>query len=309
MSKVVKDEKSATPKPAKAQKPAKRKATEDDSSAATKKQKSVKTPSKAKDTKKAEEDVTELPVADTPAAKSTAKSPAAKPSTAKSPAAKPSTAKSPAAKSPAVKSTPAKSPAAKVAAAKSPAAKASTAKSPATKSPAPKAKKSKKDEPKAVVEAEEKAEAVEEDDPQFPDEEVDEQTKALVLAIDNGGEEEQVPKEADAFKKGQDVGEVPKISKKEKKALKAAASAEKEEPGVIYIGRLPHGFYEHELKSYFSQFGPIRNLRLSRNKKSGKSKHFAFVEFEEASTAEIVAKTMDVSNTSQAHRVRRFRDR
>jgi nucleolar protein 15 len=42
-----------------------------------------------------------------------------------------------------------------------------------------------------------------------------------------------------------------------------------------------------------SQFGSITNLRLSRNKKTGASKHYAFVEFAEASTAEIVAKTMD----------------
>ncbi|KAI5457359.1 hypothetical protein BGZ63DRAFT_394534 [Mariannaea sp. PMI_226] len=47
------------------------------------------------------------------------------------------------------------------------------------------------------------------------------------------------------------------------------------------------------MRSYFEQFGPINKLRLSRNKKTGASKHFAFVEFAEASTAEIVAKTMN----------------
>ena len=63
--------------------------------------------------------------------------------------------------------------------------------------------------------------------------------------------------------------------------------------GVIYVGRIPHGFYEYEMRQYLSQFGPISRLRLSRNKKTGASKHFAFVEFEEETTAEIVAKTMD----------------
>jgi nucleolar protein 15 len=47
------------------------------------------------------------------------------------------------------------------------------------------------------------------------------------------------------------------------------------------------------MKQYFSQFGAISRLRLSRNKKTGASKHFAFIEFADEATAEIVAKTMD----------------
>jgi RNA recognition motif-containing protein len=42
---------------------------------------------------------------------------------------------------------------------------------------------------------------------------------------------------------------------------------EEENRGVIYVGRLPHGFYEAQLQGYFSQFGDITRLRLSRNKK------------------------------------------
>jgi nucleolar protein 15 len=59
------------------------------------------------------------------------------------------------------------------------------------------------------------------------------------------------------------------------------------------MGRIPHGFYEHEIRQYLEQFGPVTNVRLSRNKKTGASKHFAFVEFEEYTTAETVVKTMD----------------
>lgn len=180
---------------------------------------------------------------------------------------------------------------------------------PAKATPAKSAKKAaKKAEPEQIVEEQGKivqkvgndATAAEEEQASS-DEEVDEQTKALVLAVDSGDEDEQASGVI-TFEQGQDVGTIPDVSKelskkekKEKKALKAASSKTKEETGVIYIGRLPHGFYEHEMKNYFSQFGPIRNLRVSRNKKTGRAKHFAFVEFEEASTAEIVAKTMDVS--------------
>jgi len=47
------------------------------------------------------------------------------------------------------------------------------------------------------------------------------------------------------------------------------------------------------MRAYFSQFGDITHLRLSRNKLTGRSKHYAFIEFSSAAVAEIVAKTMD----------------
>lgn len=37
--------------------------------------------------------------------------------------------------------------------------------------------------------------------------------------------------------------------------------------GVLYVGRLPHGFYEKQMRMYFSQFGPVLRLRMSRNRK------------------------------------------
>lgn len=64
-------------------------------------------------------------------------------------------------------------------------------------------------------------------------------------------------------------------------------------PGVIYLGRIPHGFYERQMTAYFSQFGEITRLRLARNKRTGSSQHYAFVEFASAAVADIVAKTMD----------------
>lgn len=57
--------------------------------------------------------------------------------------------------------------------------------------------------------------------------------------------------------------------------------------------RIPHGFYEQQMREYFSQFGTITKLRLSRNKRTGASKHFAFIEFESDEVAKIVANAMD----------------
>jgi hypothetical protein len=44
---------------------------------------------------------------------------------------------------------------------------------------------------------------------------------------------------------------------------------------------------------YFSQFGRVTKLRLSRSKKSGKSKHYGFLEFASAEVAQIAAEAMD----------------
>ncbi|KDO46104.1 hypothetical protein CISIN_1g028027mg [Citrus sinensis] len=61
---------------------------------------------------------------------------------------------------------------------------------------------------------------------------------------------------------------------------------------VLYIGRIPHGFYEKEMQAFFSQFGAIKRLRIARNKKTGQSKHFGFIEFNDPEVAEVVADAM-----------------
>lgn len=64
-------------------------------------------------------------------------------------------------------------------------------------------------------------------------------------------------------------------------------------PGVVYVGHLPRGLFEPQLKEYFEQFGKVRRLRLSRSKKTGGSKGYAFVEFDCDEVARIVAETMN----------------
>ncbi|KAK7290799.1 hypothetical protein RIF29_05505 [Crotalaria pallida] len=61
---------------------------------------------------------------------------------------------------------------------------------------------------------------------------------------------------------------------------------------VLYVGRIPHGFYEDEMRGYFGQFGTIKRLRIARNKKTGRTKHYGFIEFESPEVAKIVAETM-----------------
>ncbi|KAL2160896.1 hypothetical protein VTH06DRAFT_1094 [Thermothelomyces fergusii] len=124
---------------------------------------------------------------------------------------------------------------------------------------------------------------------QEEEDEVDDDTKALVKALDSGDEDE-AETQVSTYKKGQDVGKIPKAKKAAKPAGGSTSSGN---PGVMYLARIPHGFYEHELRAYFGQFGEITRLRVVRNKKTGASRHRAFIEFADAEVADIAARTMD----------------
>ena len=76
--------------------------------------------------------------------------------------------------------------------------------------------------------------------------------------------------------------------------LKSAKKSTKHAlPKVIYVGHVPHGFYEAQMREYFGQFGDVTRVKVSRNKKTGKSKHYAFVEFKHPEVAAIVAESMN----------------
>ncbi|KAF4043393.1 RNA recognition motif-containing protein [Phytophthora infestans] len=89
-------------------------------------------------------------------------------------------------------------------------------------------------------------------------------------------------------------------SKMQRKKDAAALVKEKQDDkkknqpsNVIYLGRVPHGFYEKQMLGFFKQFGVVRRVRLSRNKRTGNSKHYAFIQFDEPEVAQIVANTMN----------------
>lgn len=76
-------------------------------------------------------------------------------------------------------------------------------------------------------------------------------------------------------------------------AATGSSSSSAKPSSVIYLGRIPHGFYEKQMTGFFKQFGVVKRLRLSRNKRTGNSKHYAFIQFEEPEVAQIVARTMN----------------
>jgi nucleolar protein 15 len=62
---------------------------------------------------------------------------------------------------------------------------------------------------------------------------------------------------------------------------------------IMYIGHLPSEFEEKEMKKFFAQFGVVKNIQLSRSKKTGVSRHYGWIEFETPEIAKIAAKAMN----------------
>jgi len=63
--------------------------------------------------------------------------------------------------------------------------------------------------------------------------------------------------------------------------------------GTIYIGHIPHGFYDEQLRAYFTQFGTVLKVRLARSKKTGGYKGYGYIQFEEEEVAKIAAEAMN----------------
>lgn len=110
--------------------------------------------------------------------------------------------------------------------------------------------------------------------------------------LSSGEESEDEPEQAAPTKQpskaGTHVVNIQKSTGTQKKVDK-----NKHKRGVIYVGRLPHGLYEKEMQKYFDQFGDITRLRISRNKKTGKSKHYGFIEFADKEVARIASEAMN----------------
>ncbi len=53
----------------------------------------------------------------------------------------------------------------------------------------------------------------------------------------------------------------------------------------IYVGNLPYRIHEQELRDHFSQFGPIDQVRIVKNRQTRKSMGFGFITFSNAKAA------------------------
>ncbi|CAG9772624.1 unnamed protein product [Ceutorhynchus assimilis] len=112
-------------------------------------------------------------------------------------------------------------------------------------------------------------------------------TSSGTLALDKT-KQKKVARESKRIKKGIKDGSITvTVNHKEKKQKL------EEGRGLIYIGHIPHGFYEEEMKNYFKQFGKVTNVKVCRSRVSGNSKGYGYVEFDHPEVAKIAADTMD----------------
>lgn len=80
---------------------------------------------------------------------------------------------------------------------------------------------------------------------------------------------------------------------KPKKSISNAAVLKDEPSSIIYVGHIPNGFFEAEMKKFFSQFGPVLRVKHFRSSKTGGSKGYAFVEFASSDVAQVVGEAVN----------------
>ncbi|MFH1103274.1 MAG: RNA-binding protein [Pseudomonadota bacterium] len=64
----------------------------------------------------------------------------------------------------------------------------------------------------------------------------------------------------------------------------------------LYVGNLAYGTTEDDLRTLFSQAGPVTSVALIKDRETGRSKGFAFVEMENQADAQ---KAVDMLNGTQ----------
>jgi nucleolar protein 15 len=84
-----------------------------------------------------------------------------------------------------------------------------------------------------------------------------------------------------------------KALRERQKAKKMANELMIRGSAVLYVGHIPYGFYEEAQFQFFSQYGKVTRVRLSRDPKTNRYRGYGFVEFEDAAVAHEVCKEMN----------------
>jgi nucleolar protein 15 len=92
------------------------------------------------------------------------------------------------------------------------------------------------------------------------------------------GKKDQSPKTAPATSEVAPPARSPTVDKQ----LSRSGGPTPASAGVVYIGHIPKGFYEDEMKGFFSQFGDVSRVKVSRSRKSSRARGYGFVEFPNA---------------------------
>lgn len=85
----------------------------------------------------------------------------------------------------------------------------------------------------------------------------------------------------------------PKLSSRKvpasKKTTPVVPRVSAKKQAVLNVSHLPPEYTEKELRAFFAQFGRVTKLRLSRSKKTARSRGYAYVQFDTPEVAKIAA--------------------
>eukprot|EP00761_Pharyngomonas_kirbyi_P010813 gb/GECH01010836.1/.p1 GENE.gb/GECH01010836.1/~~gb/GECH01010836.1/.p1 ORF type:complete len:847 (+),score=255.12 gb/GECH01010836.1/:1-2541(+) len=81
-------------------------------------------------------------------------------------------------------------------------------------------------------------------------------------------------------------------AKKKSKRSRDKMEISKNFQGLIRVSNFPHGFFDDEMRGFFSQFGNIGNCIVARNPKTHQPLGYAYIEFLSPEIAEIAADAM-----------------
>jgi nucleolar protein 15 len=122
--------------------------------------------------------------------------------------------------------------------------------------------------------------------------------KAVKSATIDATESDEVTSSATPEKKARGKGKSAQLKKRAVAEKILAAETKKTKhasaiSSVIYLGHIPHGFYEKEINKFFGQFGEVKRVKLFRSEKTNGSKGYAFIQFTEADVASTAASAMN----------------
>lgn len=81
------------------------------------------------------------------------------------------------------------------------------------------------------------------------------------------------------------------------------------ETTTLYVGNLPYRANEETVKALFAKYGTVANVRLMKDRQTGRRRGFGFVEVAAADAGKMISKLNDVEFQERTLKVREARER
>ncbi|MDX5408261.1 MAG: RNA-binding protein [Chromatiaceae bacterium] len=100
-----------------------------------------------------------------------------------------------------------------------------------------------------------------------------------------------------------------KGSAAESAAVPSPAAAYKGETVTLYVGNLPYRANEDAVKELFQRFGAVVNVRLMKDRQTGRRRGFGFVEVAAKDSSKMIQKLNDFNFQERTLKVREAKER